>query len=47
MKVIIEKCGVMHLRRKGEKISDKSFHVGAEGIKVVEEYKYVPWVCSR
>ena len=37
----------MHLRRKGVKRSDERFHVGGEEIKVMEEYKYVPWVCSR
>ena len=41
VKVNVEKCGMMHLRRKGVKRSDERFHVGGEGIKVMEEYKYL------
>ena len=33
VKVNVEKCGVMHLRRKGVKRSDERFHVGGEEIK--------------
>ena len=40
MKVNVEKCGVMYLRRKSVKRSDVRFHVGGEEIKVMEEYKY-------
>ena len=41
VKVNVEKCRVMHLRRKGVKRSDERFHVGGEEIKVMEEYKYL------
>ena len=41
LKVNVEKCGLMHLRRKGVKRSDEVFHVGGEEIKVMEEYKYL------
>ena len=34
VKVNVEKCGVMHLRRKGVKRSDERFHVGGKEIKV-------------
>ena len=33
VKVNVEKCGVMHMRRKGVKRSDERFHVGGEEIK--------------
>ena len=38
VKVNVEKCRVMHVRRKGVKRSDERFHVGGEEIKVMEEY---------
>ena len=47
MEVNIEKCGVMHLSRKGVKRSDKRFHVGGEEIKVMEEYKYLGCVVDE
>ena len=47
VKVNVEKCGVMHLRRKGVKRSDKRFHVGGEEIKVMEEYKYLGCVVDE
>ena len=47
MKVNVEKCGVMHLRRKGVKRSDERFHVGGEEIKVMEEYKYLGCVVDE
>ena len=51
MKVNVEKCRVVHLRRKDVKRSDESFHVGGEEIKVMEEYKYlgcvVPVKCEN
>ena len=47
MKVNVEKCGVMHLRRKGVKRSDKRFHVGGEENKVMEEYKYLGCVVDE
>ena len=33
-----EKCGVMHMRRKGVKRNEEKFCVGDEEIAVVEEY---------
>ena len=47
VKVNVEKCGVMHLRRKGVKRSDERFHVGGEEIKVMEEYKYLGCVVDE
>ena len=35
-----EKCGVMHMRRKGVKRTEEKFCVGEEEIAVVEEYIY-------
>ena len=35
-----EKCGVMHMRRKGIKRMEDKFYVGEEEIAIVEEYKY-------
>ena len=35
-----EKCGVMHMRRKGVKRTEEKFYVGEEEIAIVEEYKY-------
>ena len=34
-----EKCGVMHMRRKGVKRTEDKFYVGEEEIAIVEEYK--------
>ena len=47
VKVNGEKCRVMHLRRKGVKISDERCHVGGEEIKVMEEYKYLGCVVDE
>ena len=37
----VEKCGAMHMKRKGVKRTDKKFYVGGEEVRVVEEYKYL------
>lgn len=34
------KCGVMHVRRKGERMG-KNFYVDSKRIEVVKEYKYL------
>ena len=47
VKVNVEKCGVMHLRRKGVKRFGKRFHVGGEEMKVMEEYKYLGCVVDE
>ena len=47
VKVNVEKCGVMHMRKKGVKRSDGGFLVGGEVIKVVEEYKYLGCVVDE
>ena len=47
VKVNVEKCGVMHLRRKGVKRSDKRFYVSGEEIKVMEKYKYLGCVVDE
>ena len=41
VKVNVEKCGVMHIRRKGEKKTLKEVYVDGERIDVVEKYKYL------
>ena len=47
VKVNVEKCGVMHMRRKDAKRADERFQVGGEEIKVVEEYKYLGCVVDE
>ena len=47
MKVNVEKCGVMYLRRKGVKRSDERCYVGVKEIKVMEEYKYLGCVVDE
>ena len=47
VKVNIEKCGVMQMRRKGVKRSDERFQVGGEELNVVEEYKYLGCVVDE
>ena len=47
VKVNVEKCGVMYLRRKGVIRSDERFHVRGEEIKVMEEYKYLGCVVDE
>ena len=42
-----EKCGVMHMRRKGIKRTEEKFCVGEEQIAVVEEYKYLGCVVDE
>ena len=49
VKVNVEKCGMMHLRRKGVKRSDESlrFHAHGEEIKVTEECRYLGCVVDE
>ena len=47
MKVNVEKCGVMHLRRKGVMRSDERFHVGGEEIKAMVDYMYLGCVVDE
>ena len=47
VKVNVEKCRVMHMRKKGVKRADGGFLVGGEVIKVVEEYKYLGCVVDE
>ena len=42
-----EKCGVMHMRRKGVKRTEDKFYVGEEEIAIVEECKYLGWVVDE
>ena len=42
-----EKCGVMHMRRKGVKRTEEKFYVGEEEIAIVEEYKYLGCVVDE
>ena len=37
----MEKCGVMHMRRRGVKRTGETFCVESKEIEVVEEYKYL------
>ena len=43
----MEKCGVMHMRRKGVRRTDKKFYVRGEEVRVVEEYKYLGCVVNE
>ena len=43
----VEKCGVMHVRRKGMKRTEEKFYVGGDEVKVVEEYKYLGCVVNE
>ena len=45
--MIVEKCGVMHVRRKGVKRTEENFDVGGEEIVVVQEYKYLGCVVDE
>ena len=47
MKANVERCGVMHMRRKGVKRSDERFHVDDKEVKVVEEYEYLGCVVDE
>ena len=38
VEVNVEKCGVMHMRRRGVKRTGEKFYVDSKEIKVVEEY---------
>ena len=42
-----EKCGVMHMRRKGIKRMEEKFYVGEVEIAIVEEYKYLGCVVDE
>ena len=42
-----EKCGVMHMRRKGVRRTEEKFYVGGEEVRVVEEYKYLGCVVNE
>ena len=42
-----EKCGVMHMRRKGVKRTEEKSCMGEEEIAVVEEYKYLGCVVDE
>ena len=41
VEVNVEKCGVMHMRRRGVKRTGEKFYVDSKKIEVVEEYKYL------
>ena len=43
----MEKCGVMHMRRRGVKRTGEKFYVDSKEIKVVEEYKYLGCVINE
>ena len=47
MEINVEKCGVMHMRKKGVKRTDGKFHVSGEEVRVVEEYKYLGCVVNE
>ena len=42
----VEKYGVMHVRRKGEKRTEEKFHVDGDEVKVLEKIQ-VPRVCGQ
>ena len=41
VEINVDKCGVMHMRRRGVKRTGEKFHVDSKRIEVVEEYKYL------
>ena len=47
VKINVEKCGVMHVRKKGVKRTEVKFYVGGDEVKVVEEYKYLGCVVNE
>lgn len=49
MEVNVDKCGIMHMRRKGSRVkrTEETFYVGDEKIGVVEEYKYLGCVVDE
>ena len=47
VEVNVDKCGVMHMRRRGVKRTGEKFYVDSKRIEVVEEYKYLGCVISE
>ena len=47
LEVNAEKCGVMHIRKRGVKRTEEVFDVDGERIKVVEEFKYLDCVITE
>ncbi len=47
MEVNAEKCGVMHIRKRGVKRTEEVFEVDGERIEVVEEFKYLGCVITE
>ena len=47
VEINVEKCGVMHVRKKGVKRTEVKFYVGGDEVKVVEEYKYLGCVVNE
>ena len=47
VEINVEKCEVMHMRRKGVIRTDEKFYIGGEEVKVVEEYKYLGCVVNE
>ena len=47
VEVNVEKCGLMHMRRKGIKRKEEKFYVGGKEIGVVEECKYLGCVVDE
>ena len=47
MDLNVEKCGVMHIRKRGVRRMEEVFEVDGEGIEVVEEFKYLDCVVTE
>ena len=47
VEINVDKCGVMHMRRRGVKRTGEKFHVDSKRIEVVEEYKYLGCVINE
>ena len=47
VEINVDKCGVMHMRRRGVKRTGGKFDVDSKRIKVVEEYKYLGCVINE
>ena len=47
MEINVEKCGVMHVRKKGMKRTEEKLYVGDDEVQVLEEYKYLGCVVNE
>ena len=43
----VEKCGIMHMRKKGVKRSEQKFAMNGEVVQNVPEYKYLGCIINE